>query len=107
MQRATTGTLGLLLLFGLSTAAGAAEAAFIAGLTPDRRPPGAPTISTVTKDGAWYRQALIGIDPPYPASLRFLEDEGNWFTPFIWPGMLGPYDLRGWHRQADQNSSAD
>jgi hypothetical protein len=38
------------------------------------------------------------VSQPYPASLRFLEDQGNWYTPFNRPGMLPPYDIRGWHR---------
>lgn len=70
----------------------------IAGLTPDQRPSGAPTITTVHKDAAWYKHALTGISRPYPVSLRFLEDQGNWYTPFIHPGKTGPYDIRGWYR---------
>jgi len=69
----------------------------VAGVRPDARPAGAPTITTVTKDAAWYARALTGIDPPYPRSLRFLEDQGAWYTPFTRPGMLPPYDLRHWH----------
>lgn len=69
----------------------------VVGLQPDRRPEAAPVVSDYLKDGAWYRAALTGIDQPYPASLRFLEDQGAWFSPFIHPGMLGPYDIRGWH----------
>ena len=40
---------------------------------------------------------MHGIEPPYPESLRFLNDQGGWYTPFIAPGMTGPYDIRGWH----------
>lgn len=69
----------------------------IAGVNPDRRPDGAPVITDVVKDGQWYTQALTGVESPYPASLRFLEDQGNWFTPFSHPGMTGRYDLRHWH----------
>ena len=72
----------------------------IAGLNPDQRPAGAPVIAGVNKDGAWYRQALNGIAPPYPDSLRFLENQGNWYTPFIHPGMSAPYDIRGWHSES-------
>ena len=74
-----------------------AEPAFIAGTTPWERPAGAPVLTEVVKPEGWYQRALTGIEPPYPASLRFLEDQGNWFTPFIHPGMLPPYDIRGWH----------
>jgi hypothetical protein len=70
----------------------------VAGVTPDQRPAGAPVITAVDKDAGWYTQALTGVEPPYPASLRFLEDQGNWFTPFSHPGMTGRYDLRKWYR---------
>ncbi len=69
----------------------------IAGVEPSVRPVDAPVISEFKKDGAWYGLALTGVTPPYPASLRFLEDQGAWFNPFIHPGMPGPYDIRGWH----------
>lgn len=69
----------------------------IAGLEPSQRPEGAPAIREVQRDAEWYRRALTGISQPYPASLRFLEDQGNWYTPFNRPGMTGPYDIRGWH----------
>ena len=45
----------------------------------------------------WYQRALTGVAPPYPSSLRFLEDQGEWYTPFNHPGMTGPYDIRRWH----------
>jgi hypothetical protein len=70
---------------------------FIAGVHPDRRPEGAPVLKEYRKDAAWYERALHGIAEPYPYSLRFLEDQGAWYTPFIHPGMLPPYDIRGWH----------
>ncbi len=75
------------------------EHPFIAGVHPDRRPEGAPVIKTFPKDAAWYERALHGISEPYPYSLKFLEDQGAWFTPFIHPGMTPPYDIRHWHRQ--------
>lgn len=71
----------------------------IAGVNPDQRPVGAPVLGPLVKDNAWYRRALHGVQPPYPATLRFLEDQGRWFTPFIHPGMTGRYDIRGWHRR--------
>lgn len=70
---------------------------FVAGVTPDARPVGAPVITQMPKDAAWYQQALTGVVPPYPASLRFLEDQGAWFNPFLHPGAPGPYDIRNWH----------
>ena len=33
----------------------------------------------------------------------FLEDQGNWYTPFNHPGMTGRYDIRGWHRHGSEN----
>lgn len=70
---------------------------FIAGVEPSQRPAGAPVITEVQKDADWYAAALEGVEPPYPASLRWLEDQGNWFNPFLKPGMTGPYDIRGHH----------
>lgn len=70
---------------------------FVAGVFPHERPAGAPVITQMPKDGAWYQDALFGVDPPYPASLRFLEDQGAWFNPFLHPGATGPYDIRNWH----------
>lgn len=71
----------------------------IAGLQPSQRPEGAPVIREVDREPDWYTRALTGISQPYPASLRFLEDQGNWYTPFTRPGMTGRYDIRGWHDQ--------
>ena len=75
-----------------------AEGGFpIAGTQPSERPVGAPMILEVQKPPGWYTRALTGISQPYPASLRFLEDQGNWYTPFNHPGMPGYYDIRHWH----------
>jgi hypothetical protein len=95
MRKVVRGIVALLTL----TAAGLAHAdrPAIAGLSPSERPAGAPVITEFVKDGAWYAKALTGIEPPYPASLRFLEDQGAWFLPFIRSGMTGPYDIRHWH----------
>jgi len=71
----------------------------VAGTDPSQRPVGAPRITEVVRGPDWYERALTGISQPYPPSLRFLEDQGNWYTPFIHPGMPGYYDLRGWHVQ--------
>jgi hypothetical protein len=71
----------------------------IAGTQPSERPVGAPVIREVRKPEGWYGRALTGISEPYPASLRFLEDQGNWYTPFNHPGMRGRYDIRHWYGQ--------
>jgi len=84
-------------LLGLATTLASAGSP-IAGLTPSERPVDAPVITSFDKSGQWYQLALTGVEPPYPASLRFLEDQGAWYTPFIHPGMTTPYDIRGWHR---------
>ena len=71
----------------------------IAGTQPDARPLGAPVIEWVKHDQAWFKHALTGIQPPFPRSLYFLDNQGNWYTPFNHPGLTGPYDTRGWHRK--------
>ena len=70
---------------------------FIAGAHPDRRPEGAPKVVGFEKPAAWYERALHGVSEPYPYSLKFLEDQGAWFSPFIHPGMTGRFDIRHWH----------
>ncbi|CDI03900.1 exported hypothetical protein [Candidatus Competibacter denitrificans Run_A_D11] len=74
---------------------------FIAGINPDQRPANTPIILEAFKDQAWYAKALTGVTQPYPNSLRFLDDQGNWYTPFNRPGMTGRYDIRGWHRSSN------
>lgn len=73
-----------------------------AGVQPDQRPAGAPVITEITKDKEWYKKAETGLQPPFPPSLGFLLYQGNWFNPFIRAGMLGKYDIRGWHNQSPQ-----
>lgn len=77
----------------------AATCAPIAGSNPSQRPADAPVITAFAKTGAWYVFALRGVIPPYPMSLRFLESQGAWFSPFLHAGMSGPYDIRGLHGQ--------
>ena len=72
---------------------------FVAGTSPDVRPSYAPVITETIRDDNWYSQALTGVVAPYPPSLKFLEDQGNWYTPFIYPGMPGPYDIRNLHKE--------
>lgn len=97
MTRLTLATALTLTL--ISALPAGAQDLFVAGVEPSQRPAGAPEITQVAKDAAWYQQALTGVSQPYPASLRFLEDQGNWFDPFMHPGMTGPYDIRNWHGQ--------
>lgn len=77
---------------------GFAQDAFIAGVDVSKRPGTAPVVSKVKKGSGWYAGALHGVVKPFPYSLHFLENQGNWFNPFIHPGMTGPYDIRGWHK---------
>ncbi len=85
----------LLALGGPGSAASDETSQFIAGVEPYRRPAGAPVLRELDRGPEWYERALRGISQPYPASLRFLEDQGAWYTPFIHPGMTAPYDIRG------------
>ena len=88
----------LISFFCLAAQSAAAETEFfVAGANPSQRPKDAPIITDIEKGASWYDTALQGIDQPYPNSLRFLEDQGNWYTPFNRPGMTGRYDIRNWH----------
>lgn len=69
--------------------------AFVAGLTPYQRPAAAPTLTAPALPDRG--KALRGVSEPIPPTLKFLDDQGNWYNPFSLPGMTGPYDLRGWH----------
>lgn len=90
-------TLASLLMLGAFPVAAIAQDLFIAGVDPSQRPQNAPVVMQYPKDAAWMDRALHGVEPPAPESLRFLEDQGAWFTPFTHPGMTGPYDIRHWH----------
>lgn len=90
----------IVLIAFLGASLAGAQDFYIAGLAPDVRPLGAPRLETYAKDADWYRRALTGVSMPYPHSLRFLEDQGAWYTPFIVPGMTGPYDIRNWRLPA-------
>ena len=97
MQYFTYPLLHIALFTLLVTAAKAEDVAYIAGTNPAERPATAPVITEVHKDAAWYSSALRGVEQPYPASLHFLENQGNWFSPFTHAGMTPSYDIRGWH----------
>ena len=74
--------------------------AVVGGRVPHERPKAAPVVDAVAaKDDQWYANATHGLPGPHPANFRFLEDQGNWFTPFTRPGMTGPYDMRHWHHE--------
>ncbi len=94
---------GAAVAFVLSSAAafgaGAERAYPVAGIHPDQRPAGAPVIEFMSRNAAWYENALAGVSRPYPKSLYFLDSQGAWFNPFQHPGMNPPYDIRGRHRK--------
>ncbi len=68
----------------------------VAGTAPDRRPEGAPRVERFEPDAAWLARFHYGVSEPLPPHLG-ARDQGAWYTPFNRPGMLPPYDLRGWH----------
>ena len=81
-------------LVALATAASAQTPAYIAGVQPDSRPAAAPRIERFEKPAGWLGRATRGVEKPHPDSLKFLDDQGAWYTPFTRPGMTGPYDIR-------------
>ncbi|MEZ5538314.1 MAG: hypothetical protein R3F02_22130 [Thiolinea sp.] len=87
-----------LLMVAASGGVHADDQFYIAGTIPYERPAGAPVINEFNKNGNWYSTALWGVEKPYPYSLRFLEDQGQWHTPFNHPGMTSRYDIRHWHQ---------
>lgn len=70
----------------------------IAGVQPDRRPDSAPKVQSAAKPKDWQAKATAGVVRPLPPTLKFLDDQGGWYTPFDRPGMPGPYDIRKLHR---------
>jgi hypothetical protein len=93
----TLASVALMAVTALAEVAATSVPAFVAGTAPAERPAGAPKLDKYEKPHGWYSRALSGLQPPYPASLGFLEDQQGWFTPFDHPGMTGPYDIRNWH----------
>ncbi len=85
-------------LVALATAASAQTPAYIAGVQPDSRPAAAPRIERFEKPAGWLDRSTRGVEKPRPDSLKFLDDQGAWYTPFTRPGMTGPYDIRHFHR---------
>ena len=99
---ALTGSFVLLGGFVLAAALPAA-ANGIAGVDPAQRPVDAPVVSEVQHGDAWRERALRGISEPYPASLGFIEDQGNWYTPFDHPNATGVYDIRDLYPASDRD----
>jgi hypothetical protein len=85
------------ILLNSSVFSGVHAEVFIAGEFPSQRPAHAGVISSDTPSPAKYQRLLHGLSAPYPASFRWIEQQGAWYTPFSHPGMPGPYDIRNWH----------
>ena len=87
-----------LTLFPLAGApAACASDRFVAGSAPHQRPAGAPVLKAFAASAEWRKAALTGVAEPIPASLKFLDNQGAWYTPFDQRGMPGYYDLRAMH----------
>lgn len=86
---------GLATVFWVSS--GWAQTGFVAGLQPDRRPPGAPVKTEAAFTQEQIAQFLRGIEGPPPGNVTAIIATGQWFVPMRHPGATPPYDLRGWH----------
>lgn len=87
--------LSALVLFLVCEVGWAAD--FVAGLAPDRRPAGAPTVQAYTPSKTAVQVHLKGVEPPAPPNVRQVAEAGPWFIPMHAAGMTPPYDLRGHH----------
>lgn len=88
-----SGAMAVLLALGVPAQA----QTYIAGAQPDRRPEGAPVITKFQAPKGWPKSGLRGVSDPVPPSLRFIDDQGGWYTPFTRPGMTGRFDIRKLH----------
>lgn len=95
---------GAVAAFAVISSAYAQTAPYIAGMQPDQRPAGAPATTEYAKPADWLAKATHGIEKPHPSSLKFLNDQGAWYTPFTRPGMPGRYDIRHWHQAAGKKA---
>lgn len=71
----------------------------IAGVHPERRPDGAPSIREFVRPTGWQERFFFGVAKPVPSSLSWAADQGAWFTPFNRQGMSPPYDIRNWFKK--------
>ena len=88
-------TLATSLLPGMFSAAYGAET-YVAGFRPDMRPAGYPVVVRFEGLEGWKEQAVRGLGQPV-VGVKFLDDQGAWYTPFNRANLLGRYDLRGLH----------
>ena len=95
---------GFATLFWVSAAW--AQTGFVAGLQPDRRPPGAPVITEANFTSEQMARFLRGIEGQPPGNVTTIVATGQWYVPMRHPGMPAPYDLRGWHATPTPATSA-
>lgn len=69
---------------------------FVAGFRPYERPVGYPVVVGYEGLDRWKEQAVRGLGQPV-VGLKFMDDQGAWYTPFNRANLLGRYDLRGLH----------
>lgn len=96
--RCWSAVVGLTFLSISGIAGAAGEVSYVAGTKPHERPAHVPYVNAFPKTPEWYQDALTGLEGPYLNSLQFLDAQGRWYTPFVNPGMPGPYDIRKWHQ---------
>ena len=77
-------------------ATAAAAQAPVAGLRPDQRPEGAPSLAEYQPTPEAVAARLRGVSEPVPANVRAAASAGPWYMPLQHRGMTPPYDPRGW-----------
>jgi hypothetical protein len=95
-----------LCLLALAGGVAAQAPGHVAGLHPDRRPDGAPQVTQGDLSAEPLREALRGIEGAPPGNVETIAATGRWWVPLRGPGMLAPYDLRGWHLQKQEPEGA-
>lgn len=95
--RRNAGMAAAALVLGLACSPVQAEESVVGGLTPSVRPANAPSIRAIHYGAEWLQKQLAGVSQPYPNTLVFLNNQGEWYTPFSRRGMPGRYDIRGLH----------
>jgi hypothetical protein len=97
----------ILTILALGGFRGAAAADFIAGSTPSHRPDSAPVIKQHELTPEALGRRLHGVADPLPNNVVDAALAGAWFMPLAYPGMTGPYDIRGWHRAGSASASRE
>ena len=92
-------------MLALGLAGTAQGADFVAGSAPAQRPANAPIIKQHRITPEALSKGLHGVSDPLPGNVVDAALAGAWFMPLAYPGMTGPYDLRGWHRAGSPSDS--